>query len=84
MTGSSSGLGRAISLAYAREGARLVCADLAPNARAEVSDELSAETHEEIRRTGGVAVFVKTDVSQAVDVEAMIAKAVEVFGRIDM
>lgn len=84
MTGSSSGLGRAISLAYAREGALLVCADLGPKARTEVTDEASAETHEEIRCAGGQAVFVRTDVSKAADVERVVARAAEEFGRLDM
>lgn len=84
VTGSSSGLGRAIALAYAREGALLVCADLKPDARSEVPDEAAINTHELIKQQGGDAIFVKTDVGVAADVENLVKKAVESFGRVDV
>ena len=84
VTGSSSGLGRAITLAYAREGARIVCADLRPTARAEVASELAINTDELVKRNGGQAIFVKTDVSKSDEVENLAKRAVEEFGRIDM
>lgn len=84
VTGSSSGLGRAISLAYSREGASLVCVDLKPGARAEVASECEANTDELVRQKGGRAIFIKADLSKADEVEAMVQQAVAEYGRIDV
>ncbi|KAI0004349.1 NAD(P)-binding protein [Xylariaceae sp. FL0662B] len=84
VTGSSSGLGRAIALAYAREGATVVCADLNEEARAEVAAEGSINTDEAIRQSGGRAIFVKTDVSLSQDFEALVQKTAQEFGRLDI
>lgn len=81
VTGASSGLGRAISQRYASEGAKVVCSDL----RAEPPNETDgAATHEAIVKNGGQAIFVKTDVGESSEMEALIAAAVEKFGRLDM
>lgn len=84
VTGSSSGLGRAISLGYSQEGASLVCADLRPSARQEVPSEVTIPTDELIRQNGGKAIFVRTDVSKVEDWEALVAQAVQTYGRIDV
>ncbi|CAG9982493.1 unnamed protein product [Clonostachys byssicola] len=84
VTGSSSGIGRAISLAYAREGGLLVCSDLQPEARVDVSAEREANTDSLIVQNGGRAIFVRADVSNAVDMEALVQKAVEEYGRLDV
>ncbi|KAI9811898.1 MAG: hypothetical protein M1827_005249 [Pycnora praestabilis] len=84
VTGASSGLGRAISLAYSREGAFVVCADLQPTAKSITGDKSDAATHELIQKNGGNAVFIKTDVGDSSEVQAMVAKAVEEFGRLDI
>lgn len=84
VTGSSSGLGRAIAVAYSEEGAHLVCADLRAEARADVESELSVTTHELIKKNGGRAIYVQTDVSIAGDVERLVQKAVEEYGRVDV
>lgn len=68
VTGSSSGLGRAIALAYAHEGAAVVCADLNREARSEIPEEAGRCTDDAIRLEGGQAIFVKTDVSLTRDV----------------
>ncbi len=75
ITGGNSGIGRATALRFAEEGARLVIA-----ARRETQGQ---EVLEEIKRAGGEAIFVRTDVSRPADVEAMVARTVEAYGRID-
>ena len=86
VTGASSGLGRAIALAYASHGARLiVCADLHPDAPDVVEGE-AVPTHMLIceKYGSGRAVFKKTDVGDSKDMEACVAEAVELGGRLDM
>ena len=75
ITGAGSGIGRATSTIFAREGARLILAD--------VVEDAGRTTMQAIRQTGGEAIFIQTDVSQAADVEALIAKAVATYGRLD-
>ncbi|KAI5465267.1 hypothetical protein BGZ63DRAFT_450209 [Mariannaea sp. PMI_226] len=84
VTGSSSGLGRAISLGYSREGASLVCVDLQPRARLAVGSEQDINTDELIRKNNGRAIFIKADMSNATDVELMVKQAVDEYGRIDV
>ena len=72
ITGGSSGIGRATALLFAAEGARVVVA----SRRAEESEE----TVRLIQAAGGDALFVKTDVSQAADAEAMVAATVQRYG----
>jgi 3-hydroxybutyrate dehydrogenase len=76
VTGAGSGIGRAIALALAREGARICVADI---------DERSGQdTAGEIARAAGSAEFVRTDVSRPDDVRAMVAHAAATFGRLDI
>jgi NAD(P)-dependent dehydrogenase (short-subunit alcohol dehydrogenase family) len=84
VTGSSSGLGRAISLTYAKEGGLVICADLKPEARPDVESELRANTHDLIRESGGLAIFVQTDVTKPEQVERLVQRAVEEYGRLDV
>ncbi|CEN60503.1 hypothetical protein ASPCAL02939 [Aspergillus calidoustus] len=84
VTGSSSGLGRCISLALAAEGASIVCADLTPTARAEIASETTVTTHELIAQRGGKAIFVKTDVGDESAMQQLIKTAVEWGGRLDI
>ena len=84
ITGSSSGIGRAIALRYAREGAKVVCADLVPESRAKDPDEHVGSTHEVILQAGGEAIFQQTDVGDSSQVESLVKSAVEEFGRLDM
>jgi NAD(P)-dependent dehydrogenase (short-subunit alcohol dehydrogenase family) len=75
VTGASSGIGRATALAFAARGARVALA-----ARRE--DEL-ASLAKEIESRGGIATFVRTDVSVAREVERMVVHTVDAFGRLD-
>lgn len=84
VTGSSSGLGRAISLRYSREGAKVVCSDLRPSARLDLGDEAEIDTHDLIKKEGGQAIFVKADVGVPSDWEALVEAAAKEFGRVDM
>ncbi len=84
ITGSSSGLGRAIALAYAGEGAHIVCADLQPTAKVDIKDEATKATHEVVRERGGRSMFAETDVGDSESVRALVDAAVREFGRVDM
>ena len=75
ITGGSSGIGRATALAFAREGARVVIA-----AR---GVERGNCVVREIEAAGGTAIFVPTDLSVATQVQGLVKKAVEAFGRLD-
>jgi NAD(P)-dependent dehydrogenase (short-subunit alcohol dehydrogenase family) len=75
ITGASSGIGRATALRFAREGASVVLAG-----RGSEGLESAAE---EVRRVGGRALAVETDVSRWQDVERLGQRAVDEFGRID-
>ncbi|EED17037.1 short-chain dehydrogenase, putative [Talaromyces stipitatus ATCC 10500] len=84
VTGSSSGLGRAIALAYSHEGARVVCGDLRPESRPHVVEETAMNTDELIRKNGGSAIFVPTDVGDTEKMECLVNSAVSEFGRLDI
>ena len=75
VTGGASGIGRATALTFAREGAKLVIADM--------NDEGGHQTVHMITENGGEAIFVQVDVTSTSAVEAMIAKTVETYGRLD-
>jgi NAD(P)-dependent dehydrogenase (short-subunit alcohol dehydrogenase family) len=75
VTGGGSGIGRATSLLIARQGAKVMIADYVPD---------SAErTVKMIKEAGGEASCVAADVSLPKHVEAMVAKTVETYGRLD-
>ncbi|MBX3413263.1 MAG: SDR family oxidoreductase [Pirellulales bacterium] len=76
VTGGGQGIGRATCLLLAEQGADVVVAE-----RDEPTGNDTAET---IRATGGRALFVRTDVADEASVKAMVAQAVEQFGRIDI
>jgi NAD(P)-dependent dehydrogenase (short-subunit alcohol dehydrogenase family) len=75
VTGAGSGIGRASALAFARAGARVVVSD--------VSSETGADTARLIEAAGGEALFVAADVSDGAQVAALIAAALERYGRLD-
>jgi NAD(P)-dependent dehydrogenase (short-subunit alcohol dehydrogenase family) len=74
VTGGASGIGRALCLAFAREGARVAVAD--------VDEAGMAKTAAEVAATGSRAITVKTDVSRLGDVEALAERAWKEFGAV--
>lgn len=76
ITGAGSGVGRASAQLFAREGARVVCADLRP--------QWGDETVRLIDEEGGIALGVACDVVEADDVARAVATAVSEFGRLDV
>jgi NAD(P)-dependent dehydrogenase (short-subunit alcohol dehydrogenase family) len=75
VTGAANGIGRATALAFAREGASVVVAD--------VSEKTNDETARMIQDRGGHALAVRCDVTRREDVKAALDKTVEGFGRLD-
>jgi NADP-dependent 3-hydroxy acid dehydrogenase YdfG len=84
VTGAASGIGRAIALAYHKEGAQVVCADIREHTRYAGSAEEERTTHASINSMGGKAIFAQVDVGKPESVEALVQKAVEEFGRVDI
>lgn len=75
ITGAATGIGRATAIKFAKQGAKLVIADL---------DLRAEETVELLKNEGAEAFFLKTNVSKAADVEALVNFAIEKFGKIDV
>jgi NAD(P)-dependent dehydrogenase (short-subunit alcohol dehydrogenase family) len=75
ITGAASGIGRGAALAFAQRGANVVVADIDVAA--------GEQTVAEVTKAGGRAVFARTDVARAADVEAAVALAVATYGRLD-
>ena len=75
ITGGNAGIGRATATEFAKQGAKVVVS----GRREKEGRDVIAE----IKALGGEAIFVKTDVSKASDVKAMIEQTLETFGRLD-
>lgn len=75
VTGAASGIGRETALAFAREGAKVVVAD--------VDASGGEETVGMIKDRGGESIFVKADVTKQDEVQALVDKAVETYGSLD-
>ena len=76
VTGGTSGIGRETAILFAKAGAKVVVAG-----RRETEGK---ETIELVRAAGGKGLFVKADVSKAAEVELLVQKTVETFGRLDV
>ena len=77
VTGSSRGIGRAVALAYAKEGAKVVV-------NYSASEKAAMEVVEKIKEMGSDAIAVRADVSKKDEAQALIKAAVDKFGRIDI
>lgn len=75
VTGAGSGMGRATALKFIKEGAKVVIVDY--NAQG------GEETLQMVKKVGGEGIFINADVSRRDDVEAMVKKTVEAYGRLD-
>ncbi len=75
VTGAGSGMGRTISLLFAKEGAKVVAADIR---------ETGGETAKMIKDAGGEAIFVKGDVGKGQDAEEIVRRCDEKYGRLDI
>lgn len=76
VTGGATGIGRATALAFAREGAKVVVAD--------VNEREGQETTRRVRNGGGEGLFVRTDVSQSADWRQLVDQTVQKYGRVDV
>lgn len=77
VTGSSRGIGRAVALGFAKEGAKVVV-------NYSSSENAAQEVVKEVRAMGSEAIAVKADVARKNEVEAMFAAASDTFGRLDI
>ena len=76
VTGAGSGIGEAIALSYAREGADVVLA--------EIDAATGEETAKQVEALGRRGLFVQTDMGRLSEVDAMVATAIAEFGRVDV
>ncbi|MDX2198950.1 MAG: glucose 1-dehydrogenase [Phycisphaerae bacterium] len=76
VTGGGTGIGKATAIAFAKDGAKVVIAN-----RNEANGRAVAD---QIRKAGGEAVFVRTDVTREADIEAAVRETVAKYGRLDI
>jgi NAD(P)-dependent dehydrogenase (short-subunit alcohol dehydrogenase family) len=74
VSGAGSGIGKAIALGYGKEGAKVIVA--------EIDSEAGKKTVDEINENGGQSLFVRCDVGNPTEIEAVVLKAEEVYGEI--
>lgn len=76
ITGAASGIGKAAAILFAKEGAKVVVAD--------IQEELGKSVVNEIKVSGGEAIFVNADSSKPADNEALVKAAIDNFGKLDI
>jgi NAD(P)-dependent dehydrogenase (short-subunit alcohol dehydrogenase family) len=76
VTGAGRGIGRAVALRFAEEGAKVIVDD--------VNDALGTETVATITNTGGEALFINADVSDPNQAESLVARTVDTYGTVDI
>ncbi len=81
VTGGASGIGRAIALVFAREGAKVAVADLQSESRL---DEETPDTASLIEEAGGEGLFIKTDVTDSQSVQSMVDAVYRAYGKINI
>lgn len=84
ITGSSSGIGRAIALSYAKEGAKVVCADLVRTPDERGFEDDKTPTDELIEKMGGESLFVECNIANEESDQKAVEDAVKRFGKIDV
>ena len=85
VTGAARGIGRAVSLELAKEGANVVVSDLGGSKSGEGADTLAAqEVVDEIKKAGGNAIANGASVTDFVAAESIVKSCVDTFGRIDI
>lgn len=81
VTGAASGIGRGIALRFAREGASVVVSDVHSDPIGPGND---LPTHEAIGREGGLAIYVRCDISSSDNIEELFARTVGEYGSLDV
>ena len=76
VTGAASGIGKAIAILYAKEGAKVVVSD--------INQDGAKETVAEIEKNGGSAIAVLTDVAKEEDIQKLIDTTVSTYGTVDI
>lgn len=76
VTGAASGIGRTTALLFAREGAKVIIAD--------INKTDGIEIEQQIKNNGGEATFIHTDVTKESDVQILISTSVEKYGKLDI
>lgn len=76
VTGAGSGIGEATALTFAKEGARVVVAD--------VVDSAGNDTVEQIRAAGGDSIYIRADVTSADDIQGMVSATISNYGKLDV
>ncbi len=83
ITGGSRGIGKAMALGYAREGANVVIAARTTEEKAKLPGTIQ-KTAQEVEKLGGKALAIKCDVTKEEDVQNMVRQTLEQFGRVDV
>src|SRR3954463_13659385 len=76
VTGAGSGIGQATAVLYAQHGAKVIVSD--------INEKGGAETVSSIKANGGDAIFVKADVSNALECETLVKQTIENYGKLDI
>lgn len=76
ITGSASGIGKAIAILFAKEGAKVVVSD--------INEEKAQATVDEIKNLGGTAIAIKTNVAVEEDIQKLVNTTVNTFGTVDI